>query len=89
MTGAQKNLLLAKIGEDLSGGLFGESLFPVLEELGKMSDSFLVRWGEVGFFVGIGDDVEEFFLGAVFVGDEFPLLVEDGVGDPVGLTFLV
>ena len=81
--------LLTKFGEDVTGGFFGEGHFPVFEELGKVGDSFFVRFGEVGLFVGVGDDVEEFFLGAVLVGDEFPLLVDDGVGDPVSLALLV
>lgn len=82
-------MLFAKLREDVSGGGFWKGLFPIGEELGKLCECFGVAFFDVGFFVRVGDNVVEFLLRAIGIGDELPLLVGDGVGDPVGFAFFV
>ena len=80
--------LLTKFGEYFSAWSSGKRFFPIPNQGGQADNFFLFGLTEIGLFERIGDDVVEFLVGTVVVGDEFPLTMNHRKGHPViGLGF--
>ena len=71
------------VREDYTCRIGGQRGFPILQQSSQRGNNGRIRFFEVVLFGWAGRDVVELDVAAIAITNQLPLLVHDGIGDPM------